>query len=427
MEKNYRSTQQIVRQADRFIRQNTDRHSKNIVTDNEEGSPIQQIRVKDRLEQYERIVMLAKQSSEETAVLYRDNDSAIPLIDLLQRQRLSYCAKNMDSTFFSHWITQDIIDILLFAENPKDGNRFLRIYYKLGMGISKEQAAEAANRAHADRLPIWDELMKGHFSERVLSRIRSVKNHLLLLPGETAARALWRIENALGYGTYLKKRKADPGKLTILKILAESEQTPKEFLTRLKGLEQMVKAGSADPNAHMILSTIHSSKGLEYEQVILADIADGILPQSAPAELTRKEKQDLLEEERRLFYVAMTRAKRKLLVFRFQEQGLSSSFLSVLFPESPHPAATSGKAAPRAVLSGTVYSAAKPRSSVLSEQTIAELHRQYAPKARIFHKAFGPGTVQSHTDSILTIQFDKGSVKRFRIPDVLEINVLSLL
>lgn len=427
MEKNYRSTQQIVRQADRFIRQNTDRHAKSIVTDNEEGAPIQQIRVKDRLEQYERIVMLTKQSSEATAVLYRDNDSAIPLIDLLQKQGLSYCTKNMDSTFFSHWITQDITDILLFAENPTDGNRFLRIYYKLGAGISKEQATQTANRAHADHLPILDELMKGHFSERVLSRIRAVKNHLLLLPGETAARSIWRIENALGYGTYLKKRKADPGKLTILKILAESEQTPREFLARLKGLEQMVKAGSSDPNARLILSTIHSSKGLEYEQVILADIADGILPQSAPAELTRKEKQGLLEEERRLFYVAMTRAKRKLLVFRFQEEGLNSSFLSILFPESPDSAAIVRKPVPPTALSGSIPSVAVPHSSSLSAQTIAGLHRQYAPKARIFHKAFGPGTVQSHTDTILTIQFDKGSVKRFRIPDVFEINVLSLL
>lgn len=88
------------------------------------------------------------------------------------------------------------------------------------------------------------------------------------------------------------------------------------------------------PAQGLILSTIHASKGLEYQRVILMDVADGLLP-LVEAPVGRNPDPaavEAYEEERRLFYVGMTRAKETLAVFRFQKPGLASAFSEALFP-----------------------------------------------------------------------------------------------
>lgn len=115
----------------------------------------------------------------------------------------------------------------------------------------------------------------------------------------------------------------DSGKLDILESLGKQTDSPKALLARLRELQGIVAQGSSDPESPFLISTIHSSKGLEYQRVILMDVADGILPSIDPPRGSHPdpEEVELYEEERRLFYVGMTRAKEELAIFRFRPGG----------------------------------------------------------------------------------------------------------
>ena len=127
------------------------------------------------------------------------------------------------------------------------------------------------------------------------------------LPGLTAAEAVTALRDEAGYGAYLEQKRMDSGKLSILGLLAEQEPTPDRLLARLAELREVLAHRQDPAQALLTLSTIHSSKGLEYDSVVLLDVFDGILP--AQLEVCCRTKEDTLryEEDRRLYYVAMTR------------------------------------------------------------------------------------------------------------------------
>lgn len=155
MEENYRSTQQIVCAADKFIQQNINRHPKRMTAVCGSGKDVSEILANDRRGQYRYLTAVAKDCKVETAVLYRDNDSALPVIDLLDRAGLPYRCRQVDSAFFSHFVIRDITDIIRFAQNPNDSEIFLRIYYKLGAGISKTFAEAAVKKSAEQKRPIF--------------------------------------------------------------------------------------------------------------------------------------------------------------------------------------------------------------------------------------------------------------------------------
>lgn len=412
MEENYRSTGRIVRQADRFIQQNKARYSKHMTTDNEDGSPIQIVPVENREEQYRTIARLADQCDRETAVLYRDNDSAIPIIDLLNRQGTDYRCRQMESSFFNHRVVRDITDIIRFAYDPTNAECFLRIYYKLSTNISKEQAVAAQKQASISHTSVLDELLKSELPDWCRGQIKALRTGFLNLTGETTSAALRRIVHSMGYGDYLSQHHIDSGKIAILEILAVQEKTPMQFLSRLKELQRIVEAGTPDSKSQFILSTIHSSKGLEYEHVILADVLDGILPKKPSEEQSLQERESLLEEERRLFYVAMTRAKRELLLYRFSEEGLSSSFVNNLFPPQTKAISTSALI--------------QPNYQSISKKDFSKISEKYIPQTKVHHRMFGSGIIMEKDQNIVTIRFQNGSTKYFDLITALQSGALSL-
>ena len=147
MEQNYRSTEQIVAAADRFIQKNRNRRPKHMRATRGSGAELREISVYDRQKQYRYLCKMAEDCNTETAVLYRDNDSALPLIDLLERSGIPYRCRQVESLFFTNRVVRDITDIIRFAREPGNAEYFLNIYYKLGAGISRALAQEAAARA----------------------------------------------------------------------------------------------------------------------------------------------------------------------------------------------------------------------------------------------------------------------------------------
>jgi len=135
------------------------------------------------------------------------------------------------------------------------------------------------------------------------------------------------------YAIYLHDNHIDTGKIELLSILAEQEPDINKFLERLKSLEKHLSKGvdSAEANA-ITLSTIHASKGLEYDTVYVADVFDGRFPSSKQNIFNfSKDTADGEQEERRLFYVAITRAKNSLNIIEIKDR--PSSYIAELFPE----------------------------------------------------------------------------------------------
>lgn len=416
MEQNYRSTQQIVAAADKFIQKNQNRRPKHMKATQGSGPAIQEVSLYDRQAQYSYLCKLAEHCTAETAILYRDNDSALPLIDRMDRAGLPYRCRQVESLFFTNRVVRDITDIIRFAQAPLNGELFLSLYYKLGAGISKAVAQEASVWAPREGEPILEYIAGlSAPSPWTKRQCRALQTHMNNLLSERADKAVYRIVHFMGYGAYLEERGGDLTKADILEALGTQEPTPGQLLERLEELREVVQSGSTDPMCPFVLSTIHSSKGLEYERVILMDVADGLLPKNLPDQDASEEELEAYEEERRLFYVGMTRAKRELQIITFRKAGLESTFSQEIFP--PKAAA---KAHP-------VTPAPKPLSlSKTDESRITALARNYIPGTRLIHKAFGPGTLLNRNGDIAIISFDSGDIKKLAISTALRAKQLQL-
>ena len=131
MEENFRSNAKIVYAADKFIQNNKFRHEKHMKAFRESGTEIQKIHLKNRRTQYSYLAKVAENTDVETAVLYRDNESIIPVVDLLERKGIAYRIKNADLTFFSHRGVMDIKKIIRFAMEPTNTESFMQMFYKI--------------------------------------------------------------------------------------------------------------------------------------------------------------------------------------------------------------------------------------------------------------------------------------------------------
>ena len=422
MEQNYRSTPQIVESANKFIQRNKNRHPKNMTTANDSGSSIIPIPVFGRKSQYDWIVTEAQRmisnvedcrivsKHNELAILYRDNDSALPLIDRLNRLNLGYRCRQIDSSFFSHRVVRDITDIMKFALDPSDGELFMNIYYKLGAGISKALAEQAVHIASKLGESIWDVLIDSKApSAWTKKQCRTLRTHCENLVDEPANKAVYRIVHFMGYGEFMDDRGMDDNKAHILEALGSSEPNPRRLLERLNELNDIVKLGTTDKTSPLILSTIHSSKGLEYDRVVLLDVVDGVFPKADP--IQTPEAIAAMEEERRLFYVAMTRARKELSIFQFKRDGLTSGFFDAIFPKS------------------SINDRRRSSNSNVSidPEQLAEESAMYLPSVRVRHKRFGEGVITSRNRDMITVKLDSGEEKKFSLQIVLENDQLSRL
>ena len=395
MEQNYRSTRQIVTAANRTIRENKNRYEKTMTSVRGDGAPVHEISLQQRKNQYSYLLKLARGCTRETAVLYRDNDCAMPLIDLLERNGVPYRCRQMDTGFFTNRTVRDITDVIRLGLDGQDNETFLRVYYKFNAGITKNAAERAVRRR--DPLTLMERLSEDDtLSEWSRRKCKALQTHLSALVDEPADRAVYRIVNFMGYGEYLQQRGIDLNRAHILEALGAQEPTPARLLERLEELRQIIEGPARNSQSQFILSTIHSSKGLEYEQVYLMDVIDAILP---------KQGEDVdEEEERRLFYVGMTRAKDELSIFTFQRPGYTSAFSAPLFPKKT--ASAEKRTPPRGptIDRGITTAPAAVDTS------------QYVVGCHVMHRHFGAGVIVTRQGDTATIHFDAIGPKRLSLP-----------
>ena len=261
MERNYRSTNEIIGVANAFISGNRFRRRKTILPAHGSGLPVEMIDAVNRQSQFEYLLRAACEGGEETAVLYRNNDSAIPFIDLLERNGILYNLKKTEDLFFTNRVVRDMANIVRFAYDPYDEQAFMNIYYKFSLPISKQAAQNACRQSRESGKPILEELASGA-NRSVQSGLQSVIQALSVIPNDGAADALERIWTALRYRQYVKRAQLDANKYDVLVMLAVKETDAAGLLRRLDELGTLIQNHRNSPENRLILSTIHSSKGL---------------------------------------------------------------------------------------------------------------------------------------------------------------------
>ncbi len=422
MERNYRSTKKIVEASNHFIKQNTDRYSKNMFCENDEGIEIKQTHLKDLNKQYSYIADLInnidkdkdkdkdKGKGKSIAILYRNNDSAVPIVDILENENIAFSIRENNPTFFSHFVTNDILYFMRLAQDNSDIEAFEKIYYKLNCNISKNML-EFIKRYFTNN--VFETLLEyPDLKGRTAEKIKKMQVDFHYLKEMKPFRGIEYIENEMGYSKNLnnlaKKGYAKENlvqKLNTLKSIASNRNNFDDFSSRLIQLKEIMQNSGIKKNA-VTLSTVHSSKGLEFDKVILVDLIDDQFPtKESIKQKVGLNNKGLFEEETRLFYVGITRARKELEIItanRLNEHPIKiSRFVRYLIPK---PKEENGKG-----------------NSPLPEGVL----KDYIIGKKINHKTFGEGLIISTNDEIIDVQFEYHGVKKLSLALCLGYEIIS--
>lgn len=314
METNYRSDRNIVSAANQFIKLNTRRLDKNMRAQSQKDGAIV-VTCIDRMEQQAELLLerIRNQKSDESlAILYRNNDSAIPLINLLQMNGIQVQTRDATGTFMTNYVIRDLLDFMLLALNPADTTAFGHLYYKMGLymkGVTAKRIIEAVEEGECRN--VFSAAMKFAGGKGYAWKIECLPRDFSDLAKKKPVEAIDYILFMLDYWSNWLTKKIDAGaseqfirlRISILKMVAEKYSTIPDFLAALKNITEY--KGCEDSN--VTVTTIHSSKGLEFDKVILIDMVSGIIPGDSD---DRDAEDD--EEDARAFYVGATRARHEL-------------------------------------------------------------------------------------------------------------------
>ena len=213
--------------------------------------------------------------------------------------------------FFSHWAINDILNFLRFSFSDKSLPTLERIWSKLSCPIRKQQL-EYLKQMPIDRSIFEILAEQPGVTSKGKREYLELKKQFKELNTLTPAKAIRFIRNQLEYDKAVE-RMCDSlgfseeyigGLLDILISIAQNERTIVDFAKRLAYLEEQMKSSYKNKHSNAVtLSTIHSAKGLEWEQVYLIDLVEGIIPEQETIKAEQSGQKELLEEERRLFYV----------------------------------------------------------------------------------------------------------------------------
>lgn len=322
MDKNFRSTKNIIKISNKIIQGNKIRYEKSSKHTTEESSQIMLFKVKNSIIQARELLKRISEinPNETIGVLYRNNISSLYVADILKNNDIDFFVKENKFDFYSNRILNDVKNILLFSEDTTDLEVFKRIYFKLNAYIKKDFITKLEykpyNQCILESLLDLDEL-----NDFYLNKFTSLRNDFKRLKRMKMEDKIDCILYEIGYGDYLDNFN-DFSNLNynlifdLIKYLSKDLKTFDEFIEKLDNLKELLKNASSS-KSNISISTIHSAKGLEYDNVFIIDLIDGEFPQKS---VLNSFDEKLLEEERRLFYVAMTRARKRLFLFTIKER-----------------------------------------------------------------------------------------------------------
>ena len=340
---NYRSTKAVVSAARRVIERNKNRYQKEIITVNEQGDNVHIQEVRHPVEEShyvrEQIAKAVAAGTEpsQIAVLYRTNTEPRALVETFMEYHIPFQMKEHLPNLYEHFIGRDFQAYMRMALGGRDRGDFLMIMNRPNRYIGRDSV---------DRGEISFENLRKYYMEKdwMVDRIDHLEVDLKVISRMTPYAAIQYIRKSVGYDLFLNeyaiKRKM---KLEDLQeLIREMEERAKEFKTIEEWFahiekyteELRLQAVTRTENRNAVsLMTFHAAKGLEYDTVFIIGANEDVTPYKK-AELPEE-----MEEERRMFYVAMTRAKKHLTISYVREKNgkamEQSRFLGELFQNRP--------------------------------------------------------------------------------------------
>lgn len=321
---NYRSTEEIAAAAGRLICCNTKRFPKEIRTAGSHGKPVITREFSDSMKENlaiaEELLMYAKAgiSYQQMAVLYRTNSDPRFLMGKLMEYNIPFRTRDRIPNLYEHWIARNILTYIRLALGSRRREDFLQIINRPKRYISRDSMPEET---------VSFEQLKRYYRDKdwVIERIESLEYDLLALSRMSPLAAVNYIRQGMGYDRYLEEY-ARLRRLPLEELLETADQlkesaaafpTEEAWFIHIQeyGEELLRQASSRQADTEAVtLATMHSAKGLEFQVVYVLDAMEGVTPHSKAV------LEEDIEEERRLFYVAMTRAKTRLHVYYAKER-----------------------------------------------------------------------------------------------------------
>lgn len=343
LEQNYRSTKTIVNAANSIIEHNKDQIKKKVWSDKEEGDLITLLRASSDGEEGTLVAnsifgfKMSKQlNNKDFAILYRTNSQSRSLEEALRKQDIPYKIYG-GLSFYDRKEVKDLLAYFRIVINPYDEQSLLRIINYPARGIGKTTIERLMVFANEENKRIWDIIstedgdMPKSFNSGTINNLRNfattIKSFQTLLDKENAIELAKHICNTIGLIKVLKEDDSPEGVMRVqnieelLNAIMEfsdkqvDEVTGEQNAVSLNKFMEDVALLSDQDNKddkdddHVTLMTIHSAKGLEFPYVYIVGLEENLFP-GIQSLSTREE----LEEERRLFYVALTRAEKKLVL-----------------------------------------------------------------------------------------------------------------
>ena len=321
---NYRSTKAIVNGAARVIRHNVNRYPKQIITTNEQGETVHIQEVRHPIEESKYVVSQIQEAkkrgipSSEIAVLFRTNVEARALAETFMEYNMPFRMKERMPNLYEHFIAQDLTTYLKMALGDRSRKSFLAIMNRPNRYIGRDSV---------EGTTISFESLRKFYCDKdwMLDRIDQLEVDFRILKNMAPYGAIQYIRKHIGYDEFVKEyaafRKINMEDLK--EVLREIEERAKafrtieEWFTHIEEYSEELKRQSqqkeTDPEA-ITFMTMHGSKGLEFDLVFIIGANETITPYK------KAETKEEVEEERRMFYVAMTRARKKLIISYTKER-----------------------------------------------------------------------------------------------------------
>ena len=334
---NYRSSGYIVKGALRVIGNNKIRFEKKIEAFRKPDETVHVQEVKDPVQEAEYVLERIREYREkgvsytEMAVLYRTNVNARAMSELMTEYQIPFVMKEHLNNIYEHFIALDMISYLRLSQGEYDRKYFLQIANRPNRYLTRE-SMKTGNVSY--------ESLRRYYRDKdwMVDRIDQLEWDMKMICDKTPYAAIQYIRKRMGYDEFLKEyaayRKISSEDLfAVLEEIWQNSKgygTIKEWLEHIESYGKMLKEQNKKNGEKegVNLMTMHAAKGLEFDTVFVIEANEGSCPyKKATAD-------EEIEEERRLFYVAMTRAKRKLVISYVKEKNgkdlLPSRFVSEL-------------------------------------------------------------------------------------------------
>lgn len=339
---NYRSTSNIVKNALKVIGHNEVRFQKGIHAKKTKGESLHVQEVRDPAEESQYLLDEIKKriaegaKPESIAVLFRIHTDARPLMEKLIEHKISFQMKEHMPNIYNHFIAKDIMAYFRMAEGGRSRQDFLQVMNRPKRYIARDSLS--------NKIPSFEDMRKFYCDkEWMQDRIDQFEWDLKMLVKMAPYAAIQYLRKKIGYDEYLREYAATKKVLSsdLFEVLAELEEAARPYASLSEWFVHVeeysntlkIRESRKELNQEGIrLMTMHAAKGLEFDTVYIIEANEGQMPYKKAL------KEDGTEEERRLFYVAMTRAKEQLKIIYVKKKNgkeiSPSRFVNELFEKT---------------------------------------------------------------------------------------------